>query len=161
MDTLILETTEKLLDQVGWNLLRELQRDARIGYSELGRRVGLSSPAVAERVRRMEEAGIIKGYHAEIDLERVGLPVVAFILIRVAGTACAETKQLLAQMPEVLECHRLTGADSLLVKVAVPHVTYLEELINQIGVYGETNTSLLLSSQAPKPILGPVAPLAE
>ena len=81
---------EKLLDPLGWKLLVELQTDARISFAELGRRVGLSTPAVAERVRRMEDEGIIRAYRAEIDPSSVGLPITAFIRMSIVGNVLAK-----------------------------------------------------------------------
>src|SRR5579859_1154603 len=118
---------EKLLDETGWQLLAELQQNARLSYSELGQRVGLTSPAVAERMRRMEEAGIIKGYHAEVDLARVGLPVSAIIRVGpMEGRTCRTVASALSTIPEVLECYRVTGNDAVVVRVVAASVEHLE-----------------------------------
>jgi Lrp/AsnC family leucine-responsive transcriptional regulator len=93
---------ERLLDNTGWRILKELQGNARLTHKELGRRVNLSAPAAAERVRRMEEAGIITGYRAQVDHEKVGLPLAAFVRIEVPG---ANHKKVEALVAEVLECH--------------------------------------------------------
>lgn len=138
---------EKLLDDVGRKILQELQQDARISYAELGRRVGLTLPAVAERVRKLEEAGIIVGYWTELNLEKVGLPITAFI--RVATPNEILGGQLMATvrgLPEVLECHRMTGGDSYLLKVGVSSVQHLERLIRKITLFGQPTTSIVLSS---------------
>ena len=103
------EESERLLDDVGWRLLRLLQEDARLSFKELGRRVGLAPSSVAERIHRMEEAEILLGYHAEINLEKIGLPVMAFIRMNTAGQNSARIALLLRDMPEILECYRLTG----------------------------------------------------
>src|ERR1700736_1151886 len=117
---------EKMLDETGWQLLQELQQNARLSYSELGQRVGLSSPAVADRIHKMEEAGIISGYHAEINLSKVGLPVTAVIRLgNVAGQSCNMVMYRVSEIPEVLECYRVTGGDSVVVKVAVASVDHL------------------------------------
>ena len=97
----------KLLDPIGWRILAELQDDARIHFSELGRRVGLSTPAVIERVHRMEEAGIITGYRVEIDRQKVGRPVCAFIRVRVSGDSITRVIAQAREMPEVFECHHI------------------------------------------------------
>src|ERR1700733_10063655 len=102
---------ERLLDPIGWSILTELQENARIQLAELGRRVGLSNPAVIERVRRMEEAGIITGYRAEINHGKIGLPVCAFIRIRVVGNLIPRVIDVAKKMPEVYECHRISGED--------------------------------------------------
>jgi len=134
------------LDDIGWSLLRELQGNARLSFSELGRRVGLTPPAVADRVRRMEEAGIIRGYRPEIDLARVGLPLTALIRVTHRGVNCLELGRIVSEYPEVLECHRITGAESYIMKVALRSVEHLQELIDRLMPYGETVTSIVLSS---------------
>lgn len=137
---------DRLLDATGRHILRELQGNARITFSELGRRVKLTPPAVAERVRRLEEAGIITGYRAEVDRERLGLPVTAFIRITATGSACARLGVEIKDFPEVLECHRVTGEEAYIAKVAVRAVEHLEHLIDRLMAYGETITSIVLSA---------------
>src|SRR5437016_5269928 len=123
---------EKLLDTTGWQLLHALQQNARLSYSELGQRVGLSSPAVAERVRRMEDAGIISGYHAEINPAKVGYPITAIIrMSNSPGERCSRFTSYVEDVPEVLECYRVTGSDALIMKVMASSVEHLEELIDQ------------------------------
>lgn len=136
----------KLLDQIGWKLLHELQRNGRLSYAELGRRVGLTTPAVVERVRRMEEAGIIIGYHADIDPLKVGMPITAFIRMSVVGDVFNKITALVKTLPEVVECHRGTGADSFIMKVHVRSVEHLEGLIDKLTPCGTTSTSIVLSS---------------
>jgi Lrp/AsnC family transcriptional regulator, leucine-responsive regulatory protein len=138
--------SERLLDNVGWKLLALLQEDARRSFSELGRAVGLSSPAVAERVRRMEEAGIIAGYHAAVDPQRIGMPLLAFMRLSEVGDQSARFAELVAETPEVLECHRLTGSDSYVLKVVAQSIAHLETLIDRFVSYGQITTSLVLSS---------------
>ena len=109
--------TEKLLDETGWKLLQELQEHARLSYSELGQRVGLSSTAVAERIHRLEEAGIITGYHASVNLAKVGLPVLAIIRLKgVVGQNCIRVADVARSIPEVVECYRVSGSDMLVIK---------------------------------------------
>jgi Lrp/AsnC family leucine-responsive transcriptional regulator len=136
------------LDPVSRRILDELQKDARLSYRELARRVGLSTPATAERVRRLESAGVIQGYHARIDPRAAGLGVLAFIRVRVAGTETVARRliRLCTSLPEVLECHRCTGEESFLLKVRVASVGHLEKLIDRLTQYGMTSTSLVLSS---------------
>jgi Lrp/AsnC family leucine-responsive transcriptional regulator len=134
------------LDDIGWRILRELQENGRISYSELGRRVGLTPPAVADRVRRMEETGIIRGYRVELDLEKVGLPLTALVRVTHRGVNCLELGRIVAEYPEVLECHRITGAESYIMKVALRSVQHLQEFIDRLMAYGETVTSIVLSS---------------
>jgi Lrp/AsnC family transcriptional regulator, leucine-responsive regulatory protein len=128
---------EKLLDTTGWQLLHELQQNARLSYSELGQRVGLSSPAVAERIRRMENAGIISGYHAEINRAKIGYPITAIIRMGTfAGDRCTRFAGFVQDMPEVLECHRVTGSDSLILKVMAASIEHLETLIDSLATHG-------------------------
>jgi Lrp/AsnC family transcriptional regulator, leucine-responsive regulatory protein len=137
---------DKIMDETGWRILGELQENARISFSELGRRVALTPPAVAERVRRMEETGIIAGYRAQPDHERIGLPITAFIRWTATGNDCAYLGEVAKDVPEIIECHRVTGEESYVVKVVVRSVEHLEELIDRLMPYGETKTSVVLSS---------------
>ena len=139
------ENSEKLLDDVGWQLLCLLQEHARLSFKELGQRVGLAPSSVAERIHRMEEAEILLGYHAEINLEKIGLPVVAFIRMNTAGQNSTHIALLLRDMPEILECYRLTGSEAFIMKVCVSSVKQLEVLIDQLSQYGQPTTSLVLS----------------
>ena len=136
----------KLLDPIGWRILAELQDDARIHFSELGRRAGLSTPAVIERVHRMEEAGIITGYRVEIDRQKVGRPVCAYIRVRVIGDLISHVIAIAREMPEVQECHHIAGEDTFLLKVFVPTSEALESIIKTFMPYVATNTMLVLSS---------------
>ncbi|MGE5618837.1 MAG: Lrp/AsnC family transcriptional regulator [Sphingomonadaceae bacterium] len=148
--------SERLLDDVGWRILKELQQDARLSYAELGRRVGLTLPAVAERVRRMEEAGIIRGYRVRLNREKLGLPITAYI--RVATENEVKGGQLVAmarELPEVLECHRVTGDDSYLMRVAVTSVQHLEWLLSKITPHGQPTTSIILSSPITQRVIDP------
>ena len=138
--------SELLLDSVNWKLLLLLQAQARRSFSELGREVGLSSPAVAERVRRLEEAGVITGYHAAIDPAKVGLPLLAFMRLGEVGDRGERVAALARAMPEVLECHRVTGSDSYIVKIMATSIAHLEALIDRFNPYGQITTALVLSS---------------
>ena len=142
--------SSKLLDDIGRQILSILQEDGRISFNELGRRVGLSSPAVAERVRRMEEAGIILGYRAVVNQSRVGYPIMAFIRLSIPVAHLAQADELAKAIPEVLECHHLTGSDGVILKVVVSSVGHLEDVISQMGSCGMTTTAIVLSS----PVLG-------
>src|SRR5215475_9659074 len=135
---------ERSLDDTDWRLLQALQADARLAYSELGRRVGLSPPAVAERVRGLEEAGVITGYRAEVNLEKIGLPLLTFIRVATDERTCGKFGNVVKEIPEVLECHRVTGGDSYIVKAAVSSVQHLEDLLNRLATYGQTVTALAL-----------------
>jgi len=146
----------KLLDPIGWRILAELQEDARIHFSELGRRVGLSTPAVIERVHRMEEAGIITGYHVEIDRQKVGRPVCAYIRVRVIGDMITHVIAIAREMPEVHECHHIAGEDTFLLKVCVPSSDDLENVIRKFMPYVATTTMLVLSSPVTRRVLEPL-----
>lgn len=134
------------LDGTGWQILEELQQNGRMSFAELGRRVGLTLPAAAERVRKMEDAGIISGFRAEVNPAKIGLPIAAFIRISVVGDVFARIAKAVRDMPEVLECHRGTGADSFTLKVAVESVQHLERLIDKLTPFGTTSTSIVLST---------------
>lgn len=153
--TLAIETQEKLLDDTGWHILHELQEDARISYAELGRRVGLTPPAVMERVRRLEDAGIIKGYHAEIDLKKVGAPVIAYIRLSDTGKEFEYVGEMLKSMPYVLEAHHVLGEDCYVVKVAVPSVASLENFFRQVKRLARTTTSVVINSSVERRTICP------
>ncbi|GAC1391019.1 MAG: Lrp/AsnC family transcriptional regulator [Ktedonobacteraceae bacterium] len=146
--------TEKLMDSAGWHLLEALQQDARLSYTELGQRVGLSAPAVAERVRRMEDAGIISGYHAEINRAKLGFPITAIIRMSTfPGDRCTRFTASTQDMPEVLECSRVTGGDALIIKVMASSVEHLETLINHLAEHGQLTTSMVLSTPVTRRII--------
>jgi Lrp/AsnC family leucine-responsive transcriptional regulator len=140
---------ERLLDETGWQILQELQQNARLSFSELGQRVGLSSPAVTERVRRMEDAGIITGYRAEINTAKVGFPITAIIRMSAPGD-CKQLNATISAFPEVLESNRVTGGDSAIIKVIATSMEHLEELIDRLSVHGSPTTSIVLSAPTRK-----------
>ncbi len=146
--------TEKLMDSAGWHLLEALQEDARLSYTELGQRVGLSAPAVAERVRRMEEAGIITGYHAEINRSKLGFPITAIIRMSTfPGDHCARFTNSVKDIPEVLECARVTGSDSMIIKIMASSVEHLETLIDHLSEQGNITTSMVLSTPVARRVM--------
>lgn len=135
------------MDQIGWKILELLQKDARISFAELGRKAGLSTPAVAERVRRLEEAGIITGYHASLNLKKLGLPIRVLIRLTIHG-GDLQVKRAVAvirEMAEVARCYRVTGQESFVVEADVVSVRHLEELIDKLSPLGATATSTVLS----------------
>jgi Lrp/AsnC family leucine-responsive transcriptional regulator len=138
-----------LLDDVNRQLLRELHADPRITMSALARRVGMSAPAVTERVQRMERAGVITGYRMEINPAALGLPVTAFARIRPAPGQLPKVAELAAELPEVSECHRITGEDCFLVKVHAAAIEDLETTLDRFLLYGQTITSIVVSSPVP------------
>ena len=137
------------IDKTGLRLLAELQEDARLSLAELGRRVGLSSPAVAERLQRLESSGVIRGYHADVDPVALGYPLTAVIRIRPAPRQLSKLAELARDAPEVVECDRITGEDCYLLRAHVRSVTHLEELIDQFTPFGQTTTSIVQSSPVP------------
>ena len=138
------------LDSTDLLLLEELQKDARLSFAELGRRVGLSSPAVAERVTRMTDHGVIRGFHADVDPRAVGYQLSVIVRVRPAPRQIAAVAELARDTPEVVECHRGTGADSFIMKVHVRSVEHLESLIDRLTPFGTTSTSIVLSSPVEK-----------
>ena len=135
-----------MIDEIDRKILRELQEDARTSFAEIGRRVGLTTPAVIERVRKLEDAGIIVGYRADIDTAKVGLPITAFVRMSISGVDYSHIIEVAQQSNEVLECHRGTGGDSFIMKVAVATVEHLQEIIDKLTPYGITTTAIVLSS---------------
>lgn len=144
------QADEPLLDLTDLRLLDELQDDARMSLAELGRRVGLSSPAVAERIRRLETAGVIRGYHAEVDPRRLGYQLGVVIRIRPAPRQLTEVAKLAHDTPEVIECNRVTGDDCYLITAHVRDVDHLEAVIDQFAAYGQTTSSVMQSSPVPR-----------
>jgi Lrp/AsnC family leucine-responsive transcriptional regulator len=141
-------SNEKLLDPIGWKLLHALQADARLSSHQLGARVGLSAPAAAERVRRMEQAGLIAGYRAVVPLKGVGLPMLAFVRVLGMNHDRYYERMLAAvnAMPRVLEAHHVAGDDSFVLKLAAADVQELEHVIGQLTRLGRSVTSIVLST---------------
>jgi Lrp/AsnC family leucine-responsive transcriptional regulator len=138
------------LDDTNRALLTELQEDARLSLAELGRRVGLSSPAVAERLQRLEQDGVITGYRADVDPRRVGYALTTVIRIRPAPGQLANVAELAQRTPEVVECNRITGDDCYFIKAHVRDVEHMEEVIDRFVVLGQTTTSIVQSSPVPR-----------
>jgi Lrp/AsnC family leucine-responsive transcriptional regulator len=141
--------SDGLLDDVNVRLLRELLQEPRLTMSELGRRIGMSSPAVTERVRRLEEAGIILGYRLDINPVPLGLPISAYIRIRPNPGQLPRIAELARQIPEVVECHRITGEDCFILKVHLPGMDQLDRILDAFLLYGSTTTSMIQSSPVP------------
>jgi Lrp/AsnC family leucine-responsive transcriptional regulator len=143
-------TDDGLLDETNLRLLGELQRDARLSIAELGRRVGLSSPAVAERVRRLEGEGVITGYRAEINPRALGLSLGVIIRIRPNPRQLGDVAQLARDTPEVVECHRVTGEDCYVITAYVRDVEHLETVIDEFAAYGQTTSAIMQSAPVPR-----------
>jgi Lrp/AsnC family transcriptional regulator, leucine-responsive regulatory protein len=139
--------SEKPLDSLDWRLLDELQTDGRLSYKELGRRVNLSAPAVAERVRRLEESGVIKGYRAEIDARQAGYPLLAFVQMQCSLGSCLLKTSTSADYPEIVEVHKLSGDHCTMIKVRAASLAHLEGLFERLGKHGEMRSSVVLSTQ--------------
>lgn len=138
------------LDAKDWQLIELLQEDARVGYAELGRQVGLSAPATAERVKRLEEAGVIRSYRAQIDPGKLGYAIEAVIRLRCDGSICSRVGQALAEVPEVLDYRRLAGEDSGSLRVIAMSVSHLESILDRIvKVHPSISTTTLVVLQTP------------
>jgi Lrp/AsnC family leucine-responsive transcriptional regulator len=127
-------------------ILEEVQRNARVSFADLGRRAGLSPPAAAERLRRLEDAGAIRGYHASVAPGRLGLGLTVLIEMRVPRAQYERFQRAVARLPWVLECHHVSGAAAFMLKAAVPDVTGLELLVGHLSQFGDTATSLVMST---------------
>jgi Lrp/AsnC family transcriptional regulator, leucine-responsive regulatory protein len=137
------------LDAVDRTVIAELQADGRLTLAELGRRVGLSPAAVGDRVRRLEDAGVITGYRAVVDPRALGYALTAIIRVRPAPRQLPKVADLARRTAEVVECHRVTGEDCYYMTAHVRDVTHLEEVIDGFALYGQTTTSVLQSSPVP------------
>ena len=138
------------LDAKDWQLLELLQKDARTGYAELARQVGLSPPAAAERVKRLEDAGVIRGYRAEVDPQRLGYAIEAVIRLRCDGSVCSSIGPSLAEIPEILDYRRLAGEDSGSLRVIAQSVSHLEAVLDRIvRFHPSISTTTLVVLQTP------------
>jgi Lrp/AsnC family leucine-responsive transcriptional regulator len=135
-----------LMDEIGRNLLSALQEDARLSYAELGRRVGLSPAATAERLRRLEESGIITGYRVEIDREALGLPVLAIVRMSCDGAKYRPFLKAVETMERVIECHHVAGGDAFILKVVAASVEELGRVVERLLDFGVPTTSIVFSS---------------
>lgn len=143
---------DSVLDKTSRHILHELQQDARLTFTEIGRRVGLTAPAVAERVRRMEEAGIITGYHAAVDAPKLGYPITVFIQVKSRRGECTPVSELVRGRQGVEECYHVTGERDVLIKGSFPSVSQLEALVEELTAYGSVSTSLVLSTRYKRPL---------
>ncbi|HKX26724.1 MAG TPA: Lrp/AsnC family transcriptional regulator [Blastocatellia bacterium] len=141
--------TESVLDPINLRILTELQKEPRLTMTELGRRVGLSSPAVTERVRRLEETGVIQGYRLELNPAALGLPLAAYVRIRPNPGQLPKIAELAQRIPEIAECHRITGEDCFIVKIYLPSIDQLDRILDTFMRYGTTTTSIIQSSPVP------------
>jgi Lrp/AsnC family leucine-responsive transcriptional regulator len=135
-----------LLDDINRRLLNELQRDGRAAFAELGRRVGLSAPAVAERVGRLEREGVITGYRAEVDPRAIGYTLAAVVRIRPFARQIHKIPEIAAQTAEIVECERITGEDCFLLRLHVRAMEDLEPVLDRFTPFGQTTTSIVHSA---------------
>jgi Lrp/AsnC family leucine-responsive transcriptional regulator len=144
------QSYESLLDPTNRRLLAELEADARVSVAELGRRVGLSAPAVGERIARLERAGVITGYHAALDPRALGYDLAAIVRIRPNSRELRRIPQIAAETPAVVECYRITGEDCFFAKLHLRSIDDLEPVIDRFTPYGQTTTSIIHSAPVPR-----------
>jgi Lrp/AsnC family leucine-responsive transcriptional regulator len=144
-----LQISKLLQDPRNLDLLRHLRADPRIAISALARKVKMSAPAVKERVQRLEEAGVIQGYRLELDPAALGLPIAAVVRIRPMPGQLPKIAKLAQSLPQVAECHRITGEDCFLMKIHLESLDALDPLLDRFLVFGQTTTSILQSSPVP------------
>jgi Lrp/AsnC family leucine-responsive transcriptional regulator len=137
------------LDETDWAILAELQRDGRVALTELGRRVNLSASAATERVKRMESLGIITGYRATVDLEKLGFGVLALVRLKYPGNQHQPLHRLLAERPEFLECLRTTGEDCYTLRIVAATMRHLEKVIDELTALGTTTTNIVYTQTLP------------
>src|SRR3989442_1748584 len=138
------------LDETDRKIIGQLIAEGRVSFAELGRRVNLSSPAVAERVQRLERAGVITGYRAELDPRMIGYPLTAIVRVKPAPGQLPRIPELAAEIPEVAECHRITGEDCFFIKVHLRSIDELGSVLDRFLAYGETTTSIVNASPVPR-----------
>jgi Lrp/AsnC family transcriptional regulator, leucine-responsive regulatory protein len=136
------------LDAIAWKLIECLQHNARLSFAELGRKVGLSTPAVVERVHRLEDAGVITGYHASLNVAMLGVPIHVWMRLTIPGgdLQISRTVTALKELVEISRCHRITGSESFVIEAHVASIRHLETLIDRLSALGATSTSTVLSS---------------
>lgn len=144
-----LHTDKPLLDALNVRLLTELTADPRLRTTELARRLGVSAPTVRERVTRLEESGVIRGYRLEVDPAALGLPVAAWVRLRPGPGQIPRVIELAARTPEVVECHRISGEDCFLMRVQVAAIASLEDVLDKFLVHGQTTSSFVVSTPVP------------
>ncbi len=147
---------EKMLDRIGLRILAALQENARLPLSRIGEQVGLSAPAVAERVKKLEEAGVIKGYHAHIDPEAMGRSVAAFIHLTTDARHYPSVTSLAADMPQISSCHHISGDASFILHVRVEDLSVLESVVGHLSPFGQTRTTIVLSTPVDKTAMVPL-----
>jgi Lrp/AsnC family leucine-responsive transcriptional regulator len=133
------------IDNLNWNILKCLQTNARQSNAEIGRHVGISSPAVSERIKKMEDAGVIRGYHTHIAPIEAGYQLKAIITLRAFMGMLKPFLEKVKTYDEVLNCYRITGNENIVMEVVLKNQKHLESFIDQLIIYGETKTQIVLS----------------
>jgi Lrp/AsnC family transcriptional regulator, leucine-responsive regulatory protein len=149
------------MDKINLCLLKALSENARISYAELGKRVHLSAPAVAERIKKLEERGVITGYKTKLNLEKIGIPITALIECEVYRTKEREFKSLVMTIDEVIECYNVTGPHAFILKVAVTSMSALDQLLERLIDLSDTNTKMILSMPVNENIPNNIEKLAD
>lgn len=134
------------IDAVDTRILKALAEDARISVADIARIVGLSAPSVSERIRRLEESGVIEGYTVRINAPGIGLPIAAWLRVRPLPGELAHVADILRDLSEIVECDRVTGDDCFIAKAHVRSMEHLEKVIDRIIPFAMTNTSIIQSS---------------
>ncbi|SIS40654.1 Lrp/AsnC family transcriptional regulator [Neptunomonas antarctica] len=135
-----------MIDNINRRILNALQKNARISYAELGKQVHLSAPAVTERIRKMEQEGVITGYSVSVNMDKLGLPVLAIVQCKVFRAKERQFKELLLSIPDILECYNTTGEQAFIIKLATGSMARLDEILDLFGDMSDTNTMMILSA---------------
>mgnify|MGYP003866670579 CR=1 FL=1 len=143
-----------MLDTINKKIIAALQENARISYADLGKRVHLSAPAVAERVRKLESAGVITGFSVSVDLDKLGYPIVALVQCKVFRTKEREFKALILSYDEVIECFNVTGEQAFLVKLATRSMSQLDDILERFCDLSDTTTMMILSTPVQRSLPG-------
>ena len=138
------------IDQIDRKIITELITDGRVSFAELGRRVSLSTPAVSERVQRLERVGVITGYRAEVDPRALGYQLTAIVRVRPTAGQLQRIPEVASKIPQVSECHRITGEDCFYIKMYLRSIDELTQLLDRFLAYGETTTSIVNASPIPR-----------
>ncbi|MBV9465616.1 MAG: Lrp/AsnC family transcriptional regulator [Solirubrobacterales bacterium] len=138
------------LDEIDRSIVGELTSDGRLPFAELGRRINLSPPATTERVRRLEQTGVITGYRAEVDPRALGYQLAAIVRVTPAAGQLRRIAELAEEIPEIEECHRITGEDCFYIKLHLRSIDELAGLLDRFLVYGQTTTSIVNNSPVPR-----------
>ncbi|MCP9198379.1 Lrp/AsnC family transcriptional regulator [Gramella sp. GC03-9] len=133
------------MDKINWAILEELQKNARVSFTEIGRKIGLTSPAVAERVKKMEDAGVIKGYQTKLSHQKMGYQLRAIINLRAFTGRLKAFLETVKNFEEIVNCYRITGNENIIMEVVLHDQVHLEKLIDKLITYGETRTHIILS----------------